>query len=269
MKSLRKFHPIAALVIGLAVLFAGPSADAKAKIRVVYNTEPNHPFITGKGTKIDAERPGLTIDLLHEVSRQIGIEFEFKRVPWRRALFMVEAGQADAVFHSSFKTERTTFGAYPVKNGMPDETRKIADFSYHIYTTKKYGVSWDGKVIGNARRPIGVMRGAAMFDILKNAGHKVDDAISSAVNLRKLVGGRICAYVDLEGVVDPNLSAHPEWLEIVQKLSPPIRTQPYFLMFSKAFADSQPELTERVWDAIGDFRKSPQFETLKKKYGLL
>ncbi|MBL6945236.1 MAG: transporter substrate-binding domain-containing protein [Rhodospirillales bacterium] len=245
------------------------ASEAQQKIRVVFNTEPNHPYITGKGAKIDAEKPGLTIDTLRQVSRQMGIEFEFKRVPWRRALLMTEKGHADAVFHSSFKKERTAFGVYPMMDGKPDETRKIADFSYYIYTLKDSDVSWDGKRIDKADRALGAMRGAAVIDQLKAAGHRVDDGISSAANLRKLIAGHICAYVDLEGIVDPNLSAHPEWLARVKKLSPPIRTKPYFLMFSKPFAEKQSALTQQIWNAIGKFRQSPAFQELKMKYGLL
>ncbi|MBL6928307.1 MAG: transporter substrate-binding domain-containing protein [Rhodospirillales bacterium] len=269
MKFFGFFHLFFALGFGLAMMPAASSADTGPKIRVVYNAEPNNPFILGRGTVIDAERPGITIDLLREVSRQIGIEFEFTRVPWQRALFMVEKNRADAVFHSSFKEERAAFGAYPMKDGLPDETRKIADFSYHIYTLTDSDISWDGKQIGKTQRFLGALRGSAIVDQLKNAGHRVDEGIDAGVNLRKLTGRRISAYVDLEGVVDPYLSARPELLAMVRKFSPPIRTRPYFLMFSKTFAEEQPVLTKQIWNAIGEFRRSPTFETLKKKYGLL
>ncbi|MBT3360701.1 MAG: hypothetical protein HN403_13835, partial [Rhodospirillales bacterium] len=202
-------------------------------------------------------------------TQRVGVELEIRRVPWRRAVKMLEIDQADALFPASFKKERTALGVYPMKDGKPDDSRKIAEYSYYAYTTKDSGISLDGNQIKNADCPIGAMRLSAIIEQLKNTGHQVNEEETSRINLRKLLQGRICALVDLDFVIDPFLTSNPSLGSGIRKLSPAIRTKPYFLLFTKTFVKKWPVRTEQIWDAIGEFRRSPAFEDLRKKYGLL
>ena len=70
---------------------------------------PDHsPRVTGQGPNINWKRPGWLIELFLLVEERVGVKFEYVRLPWKRCLHMVKAGDADAAFISSHSTERAT-----------------------------------------------------------------------------------------------------------------------------------------------------------------
>ena len=91
---------------------AGPVAPAVAPgpLRIVYDVFENPPLICGNGTAIDPTTPGLTIELLRMASAQAKVPIELSRTPWKRGLYLIETGQADAIFASSFVEERQRYG---------------------------------------------------------------------------------------------------------------------------------------------------------------
>jgi hypothetical protein len=60
------------------------------KVLLVYESSHNPPRALGTGTAINWKKPGLTLELIELVSEQTGIEFQFKRMPWKRALYLLE-----------------------------------------------------------------------------------------------------------------------------------------------------------------------------------
>ena len=111
-------------IIAFLVLFWMVSPlSAEPLFRVVYIDKENPPRILGDNTSIDWSRPGITIELLKMVEKKVGVQFQFKRMPWKRCLYMVENGLADATFHASYKLDRAKYGAYPFRDGKLDSTR--------------------------------------------------------------------------------------------------------------------------------------------------
>jgi polar amino acid transport system substrate-binding protein len=184
------------------------------------------------------------------------------RTPWQRGLYLIKTGQADAIFASSYTKDRLSYGVYPMKDGQPDSSRKLFDQSYRLYVRAGSGVRWDGKTLSNLHAPVGATPGYAVIPVLRAMGVDVEPEPSHVANLRKLVAGRLDAYAELVTHVRPLLHADPAEFGNVIELSPPVLSQAYYLMFSKIFYASVPQVAERMWDAIAVAIASPAYLAL-------
>ena len=139
---------------------ASPSAAASATpVRIVFDVQDNPPLICGTGAAIDPVKPGTTIELLRMAAERAHVPITLSRTPWERGLYLIQAGEADAIFASSYVTSRLRYGVYPMKDGHPDTARKLFDQSYRLYVRAGSGVRWDGKTLSNLHAPVGATTG--------------------------------------------------------------------------------------------------------------
>jgi polar amino acid transport system substrate-binding protein len=235
---------------------------AAEPVRILFDVFENPPLIDGNGTEIDPLKPGLTIEMLRMASERANIPIELSRTPWERGLYLIQTGQADAIFASSYIEERLRYGVYPMKDGHPDTRRKLFDQSYCLYIRTGSGIGWDGKMLTNLHSPVGATTGYAVVPVLRAMGLQVVEEPSHLANLRKLVAGRIDAYTELDTHVRPLLRSNPAEFGGIIELSPPVLTKPYYLMFSKIFYATAPEVAERIWDAIALVNESAAYQDL-------
>jgi polar amino acid transport system substrate-binding protein len=250
----------------LALLPALPSrstpAVAAEPVRILFDVNANLPLFYGSGTVIDPVRPGLTVEMLRMAGQRANIAIELSRTPWQRGLYLIETGQADAIFASSFVEERLRYGVYPMKDGRPDTRRKLFDQSYRLYVRAGSGLGWDGKTLTHLHAPVGATTGYAVVPVLRAMGVEVVEEPSHIANLRELAAGRIDAYAELDTHVRPLLRSDPAAFGGIIELSPPVLTKPYYLMFSKIFYARAPEVAERIWDAIALVNESAAYQDL-------
>jgi polar amino acid transport system substrate-binding protein len=253
-------------VVVLALLPALTSrrtpAIAAEPVRVLFDVFENPPLIDGNGTAIDPVKPGLTIEMLRMAGEQANVPIALSRTPWRRGLYLIETGQADAIFASSFVEERLRYGVYPMKDGHPDTRRKLFDQSYRLYVRAGSGVGWDGRALTNLHAPVGATTGYAVVPVLRAMGVEVVEEPSHLANLRELVAGRIDAYAELDTHVRPLLRSLPAEFGGIIELSPPVLSKPYYLMFSRIFYVRAPKIAERIWDAIAVVNDSAAYQDL-------
>ena len=238
----------------------------RSKIRLLCNDFPCPPIILGEGAGIDWKKPGSTLELLQLVARNLNIEFEFKRVPWKRGLVLIEHNQADGIFHSSYKKERLKIGVYPMQDNEPNPDKRLLNMSYVLYKLKESPLIWDGEKFDHLNGPIGATIGFAVIDMLKEKGASVDESKRTSHNMMKLLVGRLAAVAELETMADAFLAGDPDKFKDVVKILPPLRTKPYYLMFSHEFVKKNPRLAEKIWDEIEKIRESPEFKRLFIKY---
>lgn len=261
--------PARRLVLGAIALsllptlpWRGVRAADVEPVRIVFDVFSNPPLICGSGTEIDPVKPGLTIELLHMASEQANIPITLSRTPWQRGLYLIQTGQTDAIFASSYVESRTRYGVYPMKNGHPDPSRKLFSQSYRLYVRAGSGIGWDGKTLTNLHGPVGATPGYAVVPVLRAMGVSVDEEPNHLDNLRKLLAGHLAAYAELENHIRPILQANPAEFGSIVELSPPVLTKPYYLMFSKIFYTRSPEIAERIWDEIGAVHASSAYQNL-------
>lgn len=262
------------LAVGLALIPGRVSAEPPAVFEgrpglvIAYETTPNPPRHLGEGTAIDWERPGLTLELLKLVGQRLRMNVAFKRVPWKRGLLLLETGEVDGLFHASYVAEREAIGAYPkTADGWPDERRAIFTQSYSLFVRTDSRVTWDGTTIGGLDgRPVGATAGYSVVADLERRGVRVDAGRVPALNLAKLLEGRIAAYAELENLAGEIVRRDPELSGRIVKLEPPLITKPYYLLLSRAFVERDRESAEAVWGAIAEVRDSARFRALEARY---
>lgn len=254
--------PLLPYTLRAGTAVAPAPAAAAEPVRIVFDVQENPPLICGTGSAIDPVRPGLTIELLRMASEHAGLAIALSRTPWQRGLYLVETGQADAIFASSYVQDRLRYGVYPLHDGQPDTRRKLFDQSYRLYVRFGSGVLWDGRTLSNLHAPVGATTGYAVVGALRAMGVAVEEEPSHIANLRKLVAGRLDAYAELDNHVRPLLRNDRAVFGDIVELSPPLRTTAYYLMFSKIFYARAAEIAERIWDAIAVVNASAAYQDL-------
>ena len=157
--------------------------------------------------KINQKRPGLTIELLKLVEKELkseNVRFRYNRYPWKRCLANLKKNKVDAVLGASFKKSRIEIGHYPMKDKDPDDTVGIASSSYSFYTLKSSKVGWDGKAFSNLKggAKIGVSAGYSIADDLKKMKINVYSAKGSKNLLEMLLRQRVSGYAGFTDIVD-------------------------------------------------------------------
>ena len=245
---------------------AGGAIAADTVVRLSFETKESPPRYLGEGTAIVPDKPGITIELLRLVEKRAGVRFEMQRVPWARSLYLLETNQVDGVFHMSFLPERQRFVAYPMKDGAPDRSRSIFTQRYHLYVRKGSRLAWDGERL-STDGPIGTTRGYSVVKRLEALGANVEQENDLPGSMRKVLAGRLEGYAELENMANALIARHPDEMRDIVKLQPPLRAEPYYLVLSKGFQAREPALAERIWDAIGEIERSPEFREVEKRYG--
>jgi polar amino acid transport system substrate-binding protein len=227
-------------------------AQAAEVLRAAYEDKALPPYYLDDSTKVDADRPGVSIELVRDAAKEAGIEVEFVRMPWVRCQKSLQKGEVDAIFNASFKEERLEFGVYPMAGGKPDAARRIATVTYALYRLKGGAVTWDGKTIEGLDGPVGAQSGYSIVEDLTRMGIKTEEAQAPTTNFKKLASKRIPAVAALVVTGDALLASGE--FPAVEKVSPPLVTKDYFVMFSHQFYDGKRALAERLWAKIAEVR---------------
>lgn len=257
-----------ALVLAVSAVIAAPARaeSGRTTVSLLYEPTDNPPHALGKGTAIDWRKPGVTLELLRLVEKRLGIRFSFKRVPWKRGLFLLQNNEADGLFHASYKPSRETIGVYPKKDGDPDPSRALFTQSYVLYKRAGSPLRWDGKALSPTPQSIGSVLDYSIAADLRQMGYHVEEARDLRVNFDKLVNGRIDAFAGLQDMSDAFRKTDAEAYRDVVKLRPPLSTKPYYLLLSRGFVRQNPELSERIWDTIRREKASAAFTAIVSRY---
>lgn len=230
-------------------------AASETVLHVAYEDKTQFPYYMGDTQRV-LEKPGAAVELVKLLEKQIpGFKIRFSRYPWKRCLAMLETGQVDGIFNASYSPARTRIGEYPWKNGQVDPSRRLTTISYHLYSLPNADLGWNGKTFEDAGLEIGAPLGYSIVSDLENLGVSVMKVRSSRQSLQLLTAGRIDA-VALQSVTgDFLLATNADQLKDVVRIDPPLKTKPYYLMLSRHFKAENPELSEKIWDAVGQLRE--------------
>lgn len=233
-------------------------------ITLAYEPVHNPPRALGRGTAINWEKPGLTLELLNIVGDRLGIEFIYKRLPWKRGLYLLKKNEIDGVFHASYKREREGYGVYPNKDGVVDVHRSIFYQSYVLYTRKGTVLKYNGD--STIRGRVGAISDYSIASELKSKGQEVEEAINQSANFNKLVKGQIVAFATLENMADDFIFRNSDKYTNIVKVHPALKSKAYYLLLSKGFVTQHPELSEEIWDTIADVKGSQEFKKIQGRY---
>ncbi len=263
---------VSMIAIGMLSLLNAPALADEQQVRKItlsYEDLPNPPFYFGYSLKdTNPSHPGLFLEILDHISNTLNVEIEYKRLPWQRALAALKKGATDGVFSASFNQKRNIYAQYPHSDNQLDSSRALTEQTYFLYRQKgDYRVQWDGVSLrlpkGSA---VGIKTGYSIGNELRQMGHMVLETPTTDKNLAKLNVGRLTAYADLEGMVEARMLSEPKLKANIEKVFPPLKRKPYFLIFGKDFYSKNKAFVEQVWNTIKDFKSSPEYARLRKEY---
>jgi polar amino acid transport system substrate-binding protein len=153
-----------------------------------------------------------------------------------------------------------------MKNGEPDAAKRLMSNSYVLYKMKNSPVQWDGKQFSYLIKPIGAAAAYSIVSDLKEMGVNVMESYTQSDAFKILIKGRLDGVADLETMADLILKGNPEEFKDVVKVSPPIRTKEYYLMFSHRFAEKLPKVMNDIWNELQRVRESGEYDKIAEKY---
>lgn len=267
MPSFRAALAAALILLAVPAPLLACGRDGGPAVSLALDTKSNPPRVIGEGTALDPLRPGVSIEVLCEAAARAGLSLTFKRVPWARALHLVEHDRVDGVFHVSFTPERQAAMVFPTEDGQPDPERALFHQSYMLYVRRDGTVKWDGVTLaGLGDRAVGATRGYAVVAQLRAADIAVEEEEEPGANFRKLLAGRIAAVAELEGIADAIVAAGDLGGQ-VRKLAGPLVRKPYYLVFSRGFHRDRPRDAERLWQEIRAVNGSAVLPRTESRYG--
>jgi polar amino acid transport system substrate-binding protein len=263
-------HPVFSLFFSsIALVGAAPVSQASPNappVLILATTEEATLGVQVINGTLDAKRPGHYVELTRKVSEQCGVLVEFKFMPWARALQAVESGIVSAAFASSYKPERAVYGAYPMKDGQPDESRAQRNLAYHLYADPETAASFKMGESATSGAHVAVERDASIIPLLESQGMvprplpRYESILSMVAMKRAMFGAGIADNLD------PILSQNPDLAAKVVKIEPPLQKQIGYVMFGKAFYEKHRDAVECFWDQSAVLSKSHWYEMLKKQY---
>ena len=181
-----------------------PSYSKKIILNLGINDIEVYPDFRGNTDKL-LDPPGITVEVLIQAARDIGIELNIHRYPTKRLFTTLQDGKLDAICCMSYQQSRLEIGSFPASGGKVDIQRRISEFSYYFYTLKDTHISWDGKILSGVKL-IGANRGFSVVKDLRKLGYAVTEVNKNEQNLQMLIRDRIQAYAGQNKTVDPMIA---------------------------------------------------------------
>ncbi|MDM8524901.1 transporter substrate-binding domain-containing protein [Desulfococcaceae bacterium HSG8] len=258
------FLALVSVTLGTVLLGSTTVHSETIQLNIAYADSEQPPYVYEVGSVIP-EKPGVVVEMVKMLEQKIpDLQVNLRRLPWMRCLSYLKDGEVAGIFNASFTPNRLKNGAYPMKDGQPDPSKRLVTISYGIYTLKNSPITWDGKTFGNLNGVMGVNRGFSVVSTLKKMGVTLEEVNLVSQNLKKLKAGHVTAVLAQDVTADALLKDQ-ERFEGIVKLETPFATKPYYLMLSYQFIEKSPQVAEQIWTAIKEIRQT-KFDDLLAKY---
>ncbi|WDE05922.1 transporter substrate-binding domain-containing protein [Thalassomonas viridans] len=240
------------ILLPLLLLLFLPDVGAQQQIRLAYSDTESYPYQLGNGAEV-ASPPGIAIDIINTAAENIGIRVIFERYPNSLILNHLHHGVIDGIFIFSYLKEREIFGVYPMKAGLPDVSKRIAQISYFLYRSKGGKADWDGERFTPEGTAVATQPAFSIIAMLR--AHRLAVAEVKEVDqlYRLLKSGRVDAVATQDIILDPYIKTHQ--ITDIERDWPPLETRDYYLMLSHQFYNKYPQLAENLWQEIANVRK--------------
>jgi len=256
------------LVLAVGLAWSGglgaPAALAQSPLRLV--TTDFRPYVwceAKPATGTEVARRGTDVAVLAELFRRVGRPYTLGCLPWRRALEMVKAGQAEGLLPGYKSPEREAFLLYL------DEPLHVSRYSLFVRRGGEFPFESFADLAG---KRIGIERGHRFspdFQAEAMAGRfAVEEVSSPEQSLRKLLAGRIDVYINNHDVV-VHSARELGLLERITAL-PRAATQgsPSYLSISRAAAiDDKAGLIRQLNQALREMWRDGTMERILAKEG--
>lgn len=245
---------LAAVFMGTACL----AADGARKLVVVRPEGSWPPW----EMLVDGEPRGVHIELVQEASRMLNLAIEVRTYPWKRAIQMLETGEADAITYMSKTAERERFGYF-----LPGNVLSSTKIGFFVLKKNEGEFRYSGNLKSLQPYTIGTCRGFSYDEAFDTATFlaKDDGAPDEYTLLKKLLAGRLqiaVGYVNDVKYTARQMGVADQIVFLQPNLS---EDRAVYLVFSKA--KHHEALARRFADAMRAYKATPRYAELMKKYG--
>lgn len=254
---LRRFLPFL-----LLLPLATPAAEPATLIRLCHDDVDLAPWVLRNGK-------GLSQDLILMAAQHIQPQLEIEMLPiaWPRCLKLLENGQVDGAFSTSYMPTRLDYAVFPSKaDGQPDPTRRLSSLSYSLYVGKAAKIEWNGRKLRNLNGPIGIQHGFSIGQLIAELGAEAKPLSRDTRELlRHVAAGHVEAAALQTFQADLELSRDKVLADQVQKLPQILTEKNYYLSFSRQFYRRHTDLVQQFWQSLQIQRESPAYRTREKE----
>ncbi|MFD2230203.1 substrate-binding periplasmic protein [Alkalimarinus sediminis] len=234
------------------VLSSGVAANDK--ITICSDSNFWYPFTFVK----DGRSAGLHIDIIAKALSNLGYQFEFKPLPWKRCLANAAHGSVDAVATASFKHERAEFLYYPSDAADSQSSSfRVMQVEYVVVTPVESEYEFNGDIT-SIPTPVRTPRGYSVADDLRKQGVEVDDnAPGDENNIKKLLRVGKGSAVMTPGVVKVLIEqdAYQGKLKVSKT---PFMSKSYYLAIAKNSNLSEDKRLQ-IWHEVAKVRDDAAF----------
>lgn len=221
-------------------------------ITLAYSDVESFPFQMGNGNTL-ASPPGLSIDVIEQAAHLLDLEIKYVRLPGKRVLSQIKANQVDGGFIFSYSPERAKYASYPMIQRQVDSSLRIATLDYSFYKLRDQALDWDGTKLNDLDGvPVGAHGGFSVTKKLK-ANEIMTLEIESTDKLFEMLNKKRLAAIAIQSNIANSYIAEHH-LSNIEKVTPPISTKDYYLIFSLNFSNKNPELVRKIWKVISEIR---------------
>ena len=238
------------------------SGTAQPEIRLCYEDVSVHPWITG-------DMKGLVIQELQQVEKIAKVKIKYIRLPWKRCQIDAQNGKLDGLIAASFTKERTNWGIYPTKkSGELDRDLRLHTDSFLVFISKGSPIRFEnGRFQNLENHLIGVQLGYSVGNDLVDQGYAIHSSFSTAFDLIQALDASVVTVAVLQKYATiKTLEDNPKLKNNIVALKQPFKVADQYLLFTKKFYSSNPEISNRIWNAIPMARESAEYK--KNSIGL-
>lgn len=243
------------LLFSLIFSLAASYALAAAPIKLCYEDSSVYPWITG-------DNKGLVISELHMVEKDLNINFEFLRLPWKRCLQEVRLGSIQAAIAASFNKERASWGSYPLNPDLSlNQDLRLHTDSFYFYRRIDSPIRWSNNAMQNlGTQVIGAQLGYSVAKSLEETGYQIK-YLSSSEDLFKLLDKGLLQIALLQNHEAMKVLRHSPALEkTVVVESEAVKIADQYLLFNTGYYLKEEQLVNNIWQAIARARKSKKYQ---------
>ncbi|MFZ6752267.1 substrate-binding periplasmic protein [Undibacterium sp. Dicai25W] len=244
----------------LGMFFSHAHAEG-VNLKFCYEDDSVYPWITGTNE-------GLVISEIHMIEKEVDMQFELIRLPWKRCQNEVKEGRIHAVIAASFNKDRAKWGSYPVdsKGGLNKELSLFTD-SFLIYRRFDSAIRWQNHRFENlSKQSVGVQLGYSAGKDLEELGYQVTYLPTSEDLVAVLKSHSLEVIVLQNYEAQRLLTLNPDLEKIMVKEAEPVKVAEQFLLFNTSFYNTNASLVQTIWEAGAKVRKSKAFKDARAVY---
>jgi len=202
---------------------------------------------------------GYSYDLVTYVLDNNGIKYKITSYPWKRALKMVIAGKADALFNASKETLRE------LKCHYPEEPLLYSKYHFFILKNNNKNIKYetlDDLKAYNIGVTLGYSYTKEFLDFIEK-NKKYDSARSDYLNFKKLLMGKIDLFPAELGnamVILNELNGFDK----VTYLKKPLTQKPYYIIFNKMRIEKN--IVNEFSKNLKHLKTTSEFNKITNKY---